>query len=248
MIKRMTLGLLFVLLTVPTTEAQAQELARVYFLTPQPATGRAVEAALGDFADWLRQEGDPWNWSFLQIVAGDNLGSWVMRSAGHTWADFDARDAGFGPRAVERFQATVLPLLQSVTLQIEQRDENLTRLPAQGGGNSVFHITDWQLEPAGIGPFNQSVASMIASYDQTGVTYYAGYHNILSGDQQPMKRRVRSYPNWAAFANAPNLGQTLIDAYGQDGTTEILNTYGGAVKTVSDFVLRIRPEMNVDGM
>ncbi|MGI9628948.1 MAG: hypothetical protein ACR2QM_19105, partial [Longimicrobiales bacterium] len=168
MTRRCIFGLLMVIAAVSPVEATAQSVALRYWLTPKPESSHEVEAALTEFTEWLRQEGEPWRWSVFRVIVGDQSGSWVLRSGGHTWQEFDERGPGLGPRSWSRFEASVLPLLESATLQVEQTNETLTSRPEQGGGTTVFHITEWDLEPEGAVAFQQAVTSIMESHEQAG--------------------------------------------------------------------------------
>ncbi len=52
------------------------------------------------------------------MEVGENLGQFGIRSAGHSWADFDAYDAGFGPEGLVHWNATVAPLVESISSAI----------------------------------------------------------------------------------------------------------------------------------
>jgi hypothetical protein len=48
------------------------------------------EEALRQHLAFHRTNGDPWAWHTWQIVNGDMLGQYYLRTHGHQWRDFDA--------------------------------------------------------------------------------------------------------------------------------------------------------------
>lgn len=236
---------MFLTCVVPQVIA-AQSLAYRYWLVPKAEESRAVEEALGDFTGWLRQEGEPWRWSVFRVIAGDELGTWVLRSGGHTWDELDARDAGFGPRAIERFESEVLPLLESATLQIEETNEEMSRRAEEGPRPTLYHITEWKLEPGAVGSFYRAVDSIMESHEQAGIPFYSSYFDVVASNGVTV-RRSRNYAGWISFQGAPRFGETLVSTHGSARAEEILESYRKAVKSVRDFVLRGYPELRVPG-
>ena len=94
--------------------APAQTIAMTYTLTPKAGSGAGFETALKRHMEWRVDNGDPWVWEIYQVATGDDLGAYVARSPGHTWADIDAYEASdFQPAAEAHFGATVGPLMAS---------------------------------------------------------------------------------------------------------------------------------------
>ena len=70
--------------------AQQNNLARIYFIEAKVGMAAGFETALKQHAEWRKEQGDPWSWFVWQVVNGENLGSFVIRSGDHAWGDFDA--------------------------------------------------------------------------------------------------------------------------------------------------------------
>lgn len=108
--------------------AQAQgNLADVWTLVPKPGVGQGFEAALRDHMQWRTEAGDPWQWSVYTVETGPDVGAYVVRSSNHSWADFDAYDAGFGPEAGLRVAASFGDMIESAEHQITASDTARSR-------------------------------------------------------------------------------------------------------------------------
>ena len=241
----LTLVLLAGVTILPPAQLSAQDLAIVYTLTPKSGNGPAVRAALADYTDWLRQQNDDWGWGVFQVVQGENVGDWILRSGGHDWGDLDERYDDLGPRAVQRFQSNVLPLLESLTSQTTRSDPALTNNPPDTGYR-LFHLTSYRM--ADQAAFNEAIARALQAYEEAGHTYYASYDDVLVGPNQPVKTRVRWYKTWADFENAPNTVELMTDVYGENEAAEILQRLNEAIESTEDQVIRYFPEMAVPGM
>ena len=249
MLKRVlaAMGVPVALLLLFAPTADAQDLAQLYRFTPSEGKGSAVRTALQAHSAWRAEQGDPWSWLVFQEVQGPNLGDWIVFSPGHSWADFEAYDQGFGPRGGQHFAATVTPLLESVTSEILRVDEELTNALDDATGYNLFRITNWDLDHARQGQFNQSVARVIQSYPQGGEQYIRTYWDVLIGPNQPRKRSAQWFRDWVDLANAPTPATSLIEEYGQEEAAQILDAFRESVNSSQTYILRVYPDMAVPG-
>ena len=79
-----------VLLAVPgAAQQEAGTLAQEYWMKVKPGMGAEFEKGYRAHNEWHRNN-DAWPWETWQILVGENVGSYVIRTGGHDWADFDA--------------------------------------------------------------------------------------------------------------------------------------------------------------
>ena len=140
--------------------AQQNNLARIYFIEAKSGVRAGLETALKQHTEWRKEQGDPWTWSVMQVVNGENLGSYVIRSGEHTWADFDAYDAGFGPKADVHFNATVASLVESASSALTSIDTTNVNWHPNNDAVNLISVTTFHLKP-GKGPaFTQAVKGL----------------------------------------------------------------------------------------
>ena len=96
-----------VMLTGIPAHAQDATYARSYTVTPKDGMVPQFEAALQAHTRWRTENNDPWTWGVSTFEVGEAVGRYAIRSGGHSWADFDAYDAGFGPEGLVHWNATV---------------------------------------------------------------------------------------------------------------------------------------------
>ena len=96
-----------VMLTGIPAHAQDATYARSYTVTPKDGMVAQFEAALQAHTRWRTENNDPWTWGVSTFEVGEAVGRYAIRSGGHSWADFDAYDAGFGPEGLVHWNATV---------------------------------------------------------------------------------------------------------------------------------------------
>lgn len=227
-------------------EVRAQNIARTYVMTPAPGQSQAFEKALTAHARWRAQAGDPWNWAVYQVVDGENLGSFVVRSGGHTWADLDAYDAGFGQQGDARFNADVGPLLAHISSSITQEDTTLARMPEGPEGYNLVHVTHYHVKPEQGQAFHALLGKIHkAIVDSDWPVHYA-FANTVSGADGQSVIMAGFHDSWADFAEPdPSFDRMLADAYGQEEAGKMMQAFGDAVWGWDSMTLRFRPDMSV---
>lgn len=84
------------------------------------------EAAFQAHVQWRKEQGDPWQWTTYQLVNGERLGDYVIRSGNHSWADFDAYE-DFLTQGSPHFYNAVGAYIDSVAGSITRVDCSLLR-------------------------------------------------------------------------------------------------------------------------
>ncbi len=136
-------------------QANTPTVARSYTVTPKPGMVAQFEVALREHARWRAENGDPWDWNVSQLETGENLGTYFIRSGGHSWADFDAYDAGFAQQGLVHWNATVAPLVESLSSAIGTTDQELSKPPPEGTAYAFVNITRFYLRPGRGQEFNR---------------------------------------------------------------------------------------------
>ena len=76
---------LVVSLSVNTAVAQGQSenLAQGFVSVVKPGMAAQFEAAVKQHVEWRQQNNDPWNWTWFEVVNGEPLGQYLVRSGNH---------------------------------------------------------------------------------------------------------------------------------------------------------------------
>jgi hypothetical protein len=88
----------------PATGATTQEInaqnannvCRIYFSTPKPGADQQYEAGRKKHMDFHRAQRDTWSWRTYLIETGDNAGTYVSSTCGHSWKDLDEWEQRMG--------------------------------------------------------------------------------------------------------------------------------------------------------
>jgi len=227
-------------------QAQAHNVAMVYRFTPAAGKTAAFEKALASHAAWRKQAGDPWSWSVYQVITGEHAGSYMIRSGGHTWADLDAYDAGFGPKGSARFQANVEPLVGSWTSMVTVGDTAHERLPQTDDGYAMISLSFYSVKPGHGDQFEAAVeAVQKAIVDQKAPFHYAWF-NVLDSGLGGVQGLAVFHKDWVGFQEQhPNLGEVMNQEYGQAMARQISDEFSGSYSHVVSQIMRARPDLSV---
>jgi hypothetical protein len=182
------------------------------------------------------------------VELGENLGTYGIRSGGHSWADFDAYDAGFGPEGLIHWNATVAPLVASVASRITTGYPALSNPLPDGEALAFVTINTFHVRPGREADFYAAVASateILKAHNFGG--YFVWSTPVSGGGPGPTMSLVSLYTSWASMADPdPTFEAILIEEMGQDGFIEWITELGGMHRGTEVQTIRLRPDLGVN--
>ena len=246
LVRPLAAAVLAISLTLAPGQLEAQNLAQTWTLKPALGSGAAFESALRDHIEWRKANGETWNWTTYQVVTGPNQGDYVVRSGGHTWADFDEYDAGFGPVGGLAYNATVLPLTASASMTITASDTTRMRLPDDLDEYNLLNVVTWTLVPGREGAFNEAIDKYHAAITEVDAPMYYVFINPVAGSTGPSMTLVIFEKNWAGFAEEdPTMNEIMTEKYGEDGFAEIVEQITSSIVSEETQIARLRRDLSI---
>jgi hypothetical protein len=241
------LALVALVLSNATAVAQDSNLTRGYEVTAKAGMAAQLETAIMQHAQWRKANNDPWVWIVYTTETGDNLGTFVIRSGNHTWADFDAYDQGFGPEGLTHWNATVAPLVESITSAISRTLPDNNQLPPDGTQIAFVTVTTFHLRPGMEAQFNQLVTQAIdALKAKNWPGYWVWASPVTGGGRGPMMYLAGLYASWADMQEPePSFEAVMMEALGQDGFMEWAGKIGESTRGTEVVTYRFRPDLSV---
>lgn len=226
--------------------AQQNNLARVYFMDAKTGMQAGLETALKQHAEWRKEQGDPWTWSVMQVVNGENLGRFIARSGGHGWGDFDAYDMGFDQQANVHFNATVAPLLESTSSAITSVDTTNINWHPNNDAVNLISVTTFHLKPGKGQAFTEAVNKFhTAIVEHNHPTHYAFEWNVNGVNGQAVSL-ILPYENWAAMAGPEEpLFVFLARVLGQEELQKLGEAFDSTYHKEESFVVLRRRDLSV---
>lgn len=227
--------------------AQASNLAQLYTVKPKAGMEAGFQTALKQHVEWRMQNNDPWIWTTYEVIQGDNLGDFVIRSADHAWADFDAYEAGFGPKGSVQFQASVAPLVESLTNSISALDTAHVRLPEDLQAVNLLQVITYHVKPDQGQKFNEAIGKIHDAIVKKDYPVHYVFVNQVVGGAGPAVTLVVLFENWAAFEDPDQpMAAMLAEVYGQKEAGKLFEDFAGSFTSVESSVLRVRPDLSVN--
>jgi len=159
-------------------KAQPESLEVVHRVKPVPGRTQMFEQALVEHLVWLREQGDAWRWNSWEVIVGQDTGSYVIRSGGHAWSEFDGRGS-LERRSAARWAQDVAPSVESMVSEIYLQRADISR-------------KNENLEDATLLSTNR----LLVKYDR-----FADFSSILAPLAQAMKSSEYVFFRWQMLLN-----------------------------------------------
>ena len=98
--------------TQAINEQNANNVCRIFFQTPKPGMDSQFEAARKKHNAFHGSQKDTWTWNTFAVQTGDNTGTFVTTTCGHSWKDFDDWEAKMGKADAADAGASIGPDVQ----------------------------------------------------------------------------------------------------------------------------------------
>lgn len=246
--KKLLLSLLAVLFLCPISQnvfAQTGNLAKLYQITVKPGHQAEFVAALKEHTEWRKQEGDPWNWTVYQVVNGQNLGDFLIRSGNHSWAELDGYEDFLAKGSVP-FNKNVGPHIESITNSITSVDTTCVNWPENNDEVKLLSVLVFHLKPGHEWTFSQLTRKFdkaVKANNREGHYVFIWPENGLPG---PRVTLVMPYKNWAEMAGPKeSLGDFIYRVMGADEAQKFWDGINDAIRSTESFVLKVRPDLSV---
>jgi hypothetical protein len=235
-------------LTAGSALAQANDLTREYVVKAKPGMAAQLEAAIRAHAQWRKANHDPWTWTVYTPETGADLGTFVIRSGDHTWADFDAYDKGFVPQGLTQWTANVMPLVENMSSEIDMTlADSLNQLPPTGTAISLVNVTAFHLRPGMEPQFVRLAAQAVKVLKAAKYPGYWVWEIPVSGGPEsgPVIYLGGLNEHWASMQDpSPDFAQVMTKALGQDGFAKWNASLNETLQGTGGATYRFRPDLS----
>lgn len=232
-------------LSLPS-QARQNDLAQSWQMKPMLGHASALEAALSTHAKWRMEHNDPWGWTVMEVITGPNVGTFVARSGGHTWADFDTYMTWEqGAAAEEHFNKTVTPHLAELSTSITAGDEENVHWPEDPSTVRFITIAGLDLKPGG----GEAIGKVVSAYHKVIVDHNRDdYHYIAWGVSGSEYDMYLAFPgsSMADFAqsDAP-IDELMKEVHGGEAFMKMQESWNNAVEEGHSWMVAVRPDLSV---
>ena len=237
-------ALLLCVVALPATaQGQTENIRQAYIHTVPLGMIAQFEEAVKQHIQWRKQNNDPWEWTWYQVVNG-GLGRYLVRSGNHRWADLDVRDA-WEDRvgAVPNFLATVGPFFESEDSSISQLDGALSRPPDDLSAMTLFAVTEFDVRLPG--QFREAITKIGEGLDRGNWGRSYLWQMVANGGSTDATLVVPA-ENWAGLAPpAKPLPMLMAEVYGEQEANELMQQFASSIRSRNSYTLRVRRDLSL---
>ncbi len=249
--RRMVTAWAAVLLTVSTGMVIAQEaaekppesLAWEYFVSPVMGQGMKFEAGMKQHLLLHKKANDPWRRDVWQVVTGDRVGSYIIRTGNHTWADFDHEATIPGDR--EDLAANVSPYLSSVAAAITEWDTEISRWPQDLPMPKMVEVTVYHLKPGAWRKFYMAIKKVHEAIGEKKLPMNYGWEWTVSGGHGTEITLVVPRATWADFKDpGSSLWKAVEEVYSETEADMLRDLFSKSTESMESFVVTYRDDLS----
>jgi len=225
-------------------EPQPGPLAKSILLVVKTDRFPLFEEALRQHLGFHRANNDPWAWHTWQIVNGDNLGQYILRTHGHQWQDFDA-NADLRRSDWADFLANVAPHLQSMSSTIATLEPGLSRWPPELARPELVSVTRFELTYQGFREFRAAVEKIHAAVSAGDPDRHYAWTRTVNGANGPEMTLLVPLAGWADLEpRQPPLSTMIEQLHGAEAAAALEQTIGSTVRSISSSVVAYRADLS----
>jgi hypothetical protein len=247
--RRMALVAAVLVVLCAGVQARAQEkpdrLAWIEDIKAKPGMEAQLEEGGKKHFTWHKKQGDTWSIYLWQVITGDDAGDYVVGTFGHTWKDYDAREA-FNTADEKDAMASVGPFMQSDVPSIWRYLEDVSRPGGMAGGPAKFiQLTHYFVKPAKISAFMDAVKEIKAALDEAKFPVHSNWYVLASGGKGPHYVVATERNSWAEFAGPEkSMSKVLEEKLGARKATELVDEIREATTSFYSEILAFRPDLS----
>ncbi len=225
---------------------EPQDAVQIYYsFTPAPGKGSAVQDALRQHVATLRAQSDPWTqsprgWATYRVIAGENIGDFIIVAYGLRWADLDTYDAQVGSRGeLYYFSDDILPTLSSHASMIQVRNEDVLRLPESDRRTTFLSVTLYRIKPGSVDAFWDVMGQIHEAIGNANHQLRYLFYTAVAGAPEPQVIGVTFHDAWTnrADLNPADLESLLQGAYGGPATAAMADRFWGTIEATENMIL-----------
>lgn len=229
---------------LPAQQAPPGLIAQDILLVVQPDHFAHFEEALRTHLGFHRSNQDPWAWHTWQIVNGDNIGHYHLRTHGHRWQDLDSH-AEMRRSDWADFLVNVAPHLQSMTSRLTSVEPDISNWPAASGRPRMVAVSRIAITYQGIREFRDAIEQIHAALASAAPDRHYAWTTTVNGSNGPEMTLLVPLSGWADLEpRQPPLWALIEAASGAERAAALRETIGNTVRSIQTSVVAYREDLS----
>ncbi len=220
--------------------------SRIIRVEVDPGSILAFEAALREHMGLHAQNNDPWAWYTWQVVNGDRIGDFLIRSHGHHWQDFDRRSQ------VEELDladllANVAPHIRSMSSTLEVFEPSISNWPDDVGRPAMVELSRFWLTYEGVSEFVHVLQRVHRAVEEKDPSIQFAWSTTANGSEGPAMTLAVPRGSWEEFASdRSQIWKMVEEVHGETEARLLRATIGRAIRAASSSIIRYRADLSYE--
>jgi hypothetical protein len=226
----------------------ANNVCRIYFSTPKPGATDQLEAGRKKHMQFHGAQKDTWTWRTYAIETGNNAGTYVTSTCGHSWKDFDDWEARMGKADTADGNVNLSPYVQGGRNGFYVYRSDMSLAPANQPQSPMTAVTVYVLHPGAAPDF---IAAMTKIRDvlskQQDWPKTSGWLQLVNGGEAPTFVLLNGRKSWADFAPLPKTPMDMVtEALGKEAADGIAKTIRDSTAQLFTETALYRPDLSYE--
>jgi hypothetical protein len=230
--------------TASINQMNANNVCRVFFSVPKDPN--QFEAARKKHNMFHQSQKDTWTWNTWLIDTGENNGTYVTSSCGHSWKDFDDWEAKMGKADTADAAASLAPVTQSTRNGFYLYRADMSLQPPGQPISPMVAVSVYVLHPGAAPDFIAAIKRINAALaKQSDWPKTSGWLQLMNGGDAQTFVLLSNRKNYADFAPLPKtVNDVLTEAYGKEQSDAIQKTIRDATVRLYTEAATYRPDLS----
>ncbi len=239
------LSFLALLAAAAAAQQPSGTLAQEYWVKVKPGMGGEFEKGYRAHNDWHRAN-DAWPWETWQILVGENVGSYVIRTGGHQWEDFDANAEVLAAGGSD-FGKNVIHAVESIRSRIVNYLPEASSWPEDLRHPAFVTVLEYRVRYDAAAGFVQAIQEINQGLKRsTGPARPAAWLEVIRGGQEePTFVLVFPHQSWSDMKTpAQPFWARVEEVFGPEETERFRAIYRKAIVSRRSLILAYRPDLS----
>jgi len=227
-----------------TLPAQDNEgIAEVVRITPKPGHEATLIQAITDYHHWIASFEGHMEYTWYEVLTGPGTGTYIARSGGHNWADFDAKH-DWEDKADEVFRNNIAPHVEHVERVMTQDVNDLSYWPEDMQAYTHFQLESWYVVNGQYGKFRRGLKKIVDTLKAGNFGGRFGFISVASGGHGNEIIFVMPNRGWADMtANDPSFMDIMTrEIGGPEKLDAFMADWGSTYKVGTNMMVKRMPE------
>jgi hypothetical protein len=215
------------------------------FQTPKSGMTKQYEEGRKAKVAWHKQQKDPQMLFVLQVVAGEQMGSYVVGRAGQHWADLD-KPAVTDAADEEEYNKVVAPYVEKRTAAYFETMPKVSN-PGPENNDKYISVTTFHIRYGKGDDFRSAIARMYDAAQKTKWPYHYRWQRLANGGPGGTYVLLVDHANWASFEDDPNikpLRDVLREAFGEQESMSVIERLNGSIENSDNEIVEFREDLS----